>query len=251
MRIDEFNRREIKNKIGGRHNTDNEYNVLRKNMQRSKPLQFSNIKAKERVKILEMRDLRARRLAKEKSIINKAKRNKELLKAKNIKKQLLKQVIGMVMGSVIVVNSYITMTDARKAEAKDRSANAGTNVDFNDTGDNAEENSGISIQWKWSDDYKKADMIINKDSGTEEIAAKITAKVKEATCVKTGEIIYTAKAEYDGKSYTDKKMEILEATGHSFGEGKTISNEDGSIIMDYECNNCHKHFSIDISVEEQ
>ena len=73
---------------------------------------------------------------------------------------------------------------------------------------------------KWNDDYKNvtATFVCNENSCSQNVEGTITEHKTDPTCTKEGKIIYTATFTFDGKDYTDTKVKVLEATGHTYAE---------------------------------
>ena len=73
--------------------------------------------------------------------------------------------------------------------------------------------------WEWADDYTAAKVTFADKKGGEALVlnATITRKATEQpTCDKEGTAVYTAKAGYDGKTFSDKKTIILDALLHDY-----------------------------------
>lgn len=88
--------------------------------------------------------------------------------------------------------------------------------------------------WAWSDDRLTASVTFMDKRGGESLvlAATVTRKTTEASCDKDGSVVYTAKATYEGKTYSDKKTTVLESPGHDYEgvyDGRTIT---------YTCSRC-------------
>lgn len=88
--------------------------------------------------------------------------------------------------------------------------------------------------WAWSDDRLSANLTFADKRGGESLVldATVTRKTTEATCEKDGSIVYTAKATYEGKTYTDKETVVIESLGHDY-EGVYEANE-----ITYTCSRC-------------
>ena len=72
----------------------------------------------------------------------------------------------------------------------------------------------------WSDDYSVANATFtcaNDKTHVKKVDAKITFKTTDATCTKAGKTVYTATAEFEGKTYTDFKEVEIPAIGHKYG----------------------------------
>ena len=89
--------------------------------------------------------------------------------------------------------------------------------------------------WAWGDDNLTATVTFADKVGGEDLVldAEITKKITEATCEKDGSIVYTAKAVYEGKTFTQKQTIVLESQGHNY---EAIYGDDGHIT--YECTIC-------------
>ncbi len=89
--------------------------------------------------------------------------------------------------------------------------------------------------WAWGDDNLTATVTFADKVGGEDLVldAEITKKITEATCDKDGSIVYTAKAIYEGKTFTQKQTIVLESQGHNY---EAIYGDDGHIT--YECTIC-------------
>ena len=89
--------------------------------------------------------------------------------------------------------------------------------------------------WAWGDDNLTATVTFADKVGGEDLVldAEITKKITEATCDKDGSIVYTAKAIYEGKTFTQKQTIVLESQGHNY---EATYGDDGHIT--YECTIC-------------
>ena len=90
--------------------------------------------------------------------------------------------------------------------------------------------------WTWGDDNLSATVTFVDKKGGESLVlnATVTRKTTNATCEKDGSIVYTAKATYDGKTYTKKQTVVLESTGHSY-EGSYDSTNG---VFTFTCSVC-------------
>lgn len=73
--------------------------------------------------------------------------------------------------------------------------------------------------WKWEDDYSKATAVFSCTGGAgheEEVTAEITSRTTPADCTKEGETVYTASILFEGKTYSDIKVQVIPAKGHTF-----------------------------------
>ena len=72
----------------------------------------------------------------------------------------------------------------------------------------------------WSDDYSTAKATFTCENDNAHVLVKecvVAAKSVEATCTKAGKTVYTATAEFEGKTYTDSKETEIKAIGHKYG----------------------------------
>lgn len=88
--------------------------------------------------------------------------------------------------------------------------------------------------WAWENDNLSATVTFADKKGGEDLVlnAVVTRKTTEATCEKDGSIVYTAKASYEGKTFTKKQTTVIESLGHNY-EG---TYEDGHFT--YICSKC-------------
>ena len=87
--------------------------------------------------------------------------------------------------------------------------------------------------------------------GQGSISADVTSTEEPAGCTTAGTRTYTATAQLGGRTYTDTRTETIPATGHSFGEAQTTTDETGKTTIHYHCNGCNQDFDIEIGVEKE
>ena len=99
--------------------------------------------------------------------------------------------------------------------------------------------------WDWSDDYSKAAayFVCNKDSEhVESVTAKVTISSASATCTGSGRITYLAKAELDGKTYSDSEVVQSGALGHDWTVSEWIWADDHtSVTAKFVCSRDPSH----------
>ena len=99
--------------------------------------------------------------------------------------------------------------------------------------------------WNWSDDYSKATayFVCNKDSEhVESVTAKVTISSASATCTGSGRITYLAKAELDGKTYSDSEVVQSGALGHDWTVSEWIWADDyASVTAKFVCSRDPSH----------
>ena len=72
----------------------------------------------------------------------------------------------------------------------------------------------------WSKDYSTAEATFsceNDKTHVKKVDAKIISETVAATCETAGKTVYTATAEFEGKTYTDSKETEIKAIGHKYG----------------------------------
>lgn len=88
--------------------------------------------------------------------------------------------------------------------------------------------------WTWTNENLSATVTFADKKGGESLVldAVVTRKTTEATCEKDGSIVYTAKATYEGKTFTKKQTTVIDSLGHNY-EGRY---ENGHFT--YTCSKC-------------
>ena len=77
-------------------------------------------------------------------------------------------------------------------------------------------------EWVWSDDYKSAKVVFvckHDSAHTVEIEASVTSVKKDATCMETGLMTYTAQAVYSGAVYNDTFTQVIPKADHTCSAG--------------------------------
>ena len=89
--------------------------------------------------------------------------------------------------------------------------------------------------WAWGEDALTATVTFADKNGGESLVleATIMRKTIDPTCDKDGTVVYTAKADYEGRTFTDKQSTVIPSLGHDY-EG--VIGEDGQIT--YVCSRC-------------
>ena len=110
-----------------------------------------------------------------------------------------------------------------------------------------------TIECDWGEAFDSATITLTDENGTfiAELPATVNTEVTEATCTQAGSRTYTASAVYEGETYSEEHIETIEPAGHVFGEGKVVQGENGSPVMEYECDRCHEKVTVEISVTEE
>ena len=93
--------------------------------------------------------------------------------------------------------------------------------------------------WAWSEDNLSATVTFADKRGGQPLvlAATVTRKTQDATCEEDGSVVYTAKAIYQGKTYSKTQTTVLESLGHNYSG----VYEDGQIT--YTCSRCGDTYS--------
>ena len=98
--------------------------------------------------------------------------------------------------------------------------------------------------WKWNDDFTASATFTcgNDASHVETVNAAVTNEVTTAaTCKADGVRTYTAKVTFEGKEYTDTKIETIAATGHAYGAPVWKWNDDFTASATFTCGNDASH----------
>ena len=111
----------------------------------------------------------------------------------------------------------------------------------------------VQADWQAWDAIEMTIMVQLKDAEgnvIKEVPAVITLTEIDPTCTQEGSKTYTATAEDGGQEYSDSYTEVLEPTGHTLDGGTVGTDEQGNSVIVYECSECHEHFEVAISAEE-
>ena len=185
----------------------------------------------------------------------------------NKRRRIAQQVVCLIAGSTIIVSTYQAMTKQQPpepvsplpaivqtdeddpVEPEDIIPEEETTVPEEATTAAA---AAVNYTTKWVWDGSKATLKLYDSSGNlvSEVPATVSVSTKDATCTQEGLKTYTATASYDGKSYSDTRTETLDALGHSFDDGKEVTQDNGKTAMVFECERCHEQFKIANSMSE-
>ena len=179
------------------------------------------------------------------------------------RRRIAQQVVCIIAGSTIIVSAYQAMMNQPLPEPAPLPAIVDTDdhSDDRDTEDIIPEDETTTApvaavtytpKWIWSSDRKSVTLELYDSDGklVHQLPATVSVTTKDATCTKEGLKTYTASAEYGGKTYSDTATETLSALGHSFDDGKEVTQDDGSTVMVFECERCHEQFKIANSMSE-
>ena len=98
--------------------------------------------------------------------------------------------------------------------------------------------------WTWNADNSSAEIQVQ---GVHSDDVVVTKTEDPATCTEDGSITYTATATVGGQTYTDTRVEKIEATGHHFEAPVKMS--DGR--LSYHCDDCNRNFIIEFNITEE
>ncbi|MGN1093656.1 MAG: leucine-rich repeat protein, partial [Candidatus Neoclostridium sp.] len=108
--------------------------------------------------------------------------------------------------------------------------------------------------WAWTG-YDKAKLILscqNDNSHKIEITAAVTSSIfSSPTCTSTGEKIYIATAEYNGKTYSVQKTEILPRTEHDYTLYLWHWNDEKEATAEFSCNQCDYRQSVTAAITKK
>ena len=144
-------------------------------------------------------------------------------KNNRMRQNLLKQVVGLAVGSVIVVTSYQARAE-RRAQEEQQSNDQQTVVD---NGDGVYDGTpAVSVEWVWDEEAGTAYAVITDSDGSETTIPAIVTSEDVTYCTKPGVRTYTATVTYeDGNEYTDTREEELPPAGHVPEESFSSANE--------------------------
>ena len=133
---------------------------------------------------------------------------------------LLRQVVGVLVGSVVIATTYQAMAQ--------------------------------HPNWNWSEDNRSVvlEILDGNDDIVKELPVVISVSEIAATCKTEGHKTYTATAEDEDNKYSDTRSEVLPALGHAFDGGTETVLENGQTALTFECTRCHEQFTIATSMTE-
>ncbi len=89
--------------------------------------------------------------------------------------------------------------------------------------------------WNWAEDYSSATLTLtcqNDDSHVEKVDAVVTSVETPATYDDDGNIVYTATAEFDGKTYTDTQDVLIPQLERTSIANAAVSLKKSSLVYD-------------------
>ena len=226
-----------------------EHNRFLKKERGPRANEYASFNIDEYYRVPEMKDMSGNPYKQNSDVtLNRSERKKD---AKAMRRQhMLRQVAGVLAGSVVVVTSYQAIVERQKpvpeppAAVQPSENNPETPTDV--------EPVILFPSWEWSDDNETAVLELSDGAGNivKEIEAYIEVIQDDPTCNSEGLKTYTATVEDDGESYSDTRSEPLPPLGHAFGEGKETVLENGQTAMTFECTRCHEEFTVATSMTE-
>ena len=141
----------------------------------------------------------------------------------------------------------VTETPTSTETVTPESGNSGSDSS-DSSSDSGNTNIDTSPQWTWGAGNDSATLRIY---GQGSISADVTSTEEPAGCTTAGTRTYTATAQLGGRTYTDTRTETIPATGHSFGEAQTTTDDTGKTTIHYHCSGCDQDFDIEIGVEKE
>lgn len=170
------------------------------------------------------------------------------------KRQLvLRQVVGLLVGSVVIVTTYQAMAEQRQSPS-DSPSIVEPDKENTDRQPGQEDNAqdALSPIWTWSEDNQTVVLELYDSDGNliDEIPVSVSVSEEPATCNREGLKTYTAAAESDGYSYTDTQSEPIPPLGHTFDSGTSTVLDNGQTAMVFTCTRCHEQFTVATSYTE-
>ena len=228
-----------------------EYNRALKKERPEQPKEYASSGVEEYYRVPEMKDVSGNPYEQNSGVVSE--RSKKSRKSKPMQRQLLlRQVAGVLVGSVIVVTTYQAM--AEQKAPPDIPAIVETTEDNTKTTPDPTDAAQVSLfpNWQWSEDNQTVILELFDTNGNlvKELPAVVSVSETAAACNKEGLKTYTAAVEDEDKTYSDTRTEPLPPLGHAFTDGKEVVLENGQTAVTFECDRCHEQFTITISMTE-
>lgn len=147
--------------------------------------------------------------------------------------KVLRQVVGLVVGSVIIVTTYQTQVEARTQERKASVVPE-----------------GAAVSWNWdTDDGVPSMSFFDEDGNEHSLPAQLSETEQPASCTEDGLRTSTATViDGSGAEFRDTQTQLLPATGHQFPE-EGEETEPGTVR--YRCTACGEALEISYDVVEE
>ena len=174
-----------------------------------------------------------------------------------ITRNLVSRVVAITAGSIVLVNTNPVL--AERFPYLQMSEIFGDDLPGETTPYNPAENDptpadALTPNWTWSEDHESASLELLNGEGALIATIPATVRVVEEkveTCTEEGSKVYTASAEREGTDYSDSYSEVVPPIGHTFGNMKISTTEDGQTVVTFECENCHEQYSLTATVEDE
>ena len=239
-----------------------EFNRAFKKERPPQPKEYASSEIEEYYRVPEMKDMSGNPY--ERNDTAKSGQSKQSKNTQRLRQNILRQVIGVLVGSVIIVTTYQTMAERQRVsaapaivETEDQTPDTPSGAELTPgapSGAEQTENEPVTLfpTWNWSEDKQTVVLMLSDINGNliKEITATVSVSEIAATCNKEGRKTYTATAKDEDNQYSDTQSETLPPLGHDFGDGQVIVLENGQTAMSFECTRCHEHFTIQTSMTE-
>ena len=244
MKVREFGAWPPQNAPGiKRKNSVDEFNRSFKGKQFTSHPEYASREVEEYYRVPEIKEVGPKQFDQQDDVSGSGKKKDRQGKNTNqLRQNMLRQVAGLVAGSVVITTSYQAVIQQQQQVEQPAIVQEQTDVDP----------VRVSTNWKWSEDNETVILEISGPDGKliKTITAVVSVAEIPATCNKEGIKTYTATAEDGDKTYSDTRSEPLAPLGHDFDEGKVLVLEDGRTVMTFECARCHEQFTIGTSMAE-
>ena len=240
MKVREFGTWPPRNGLGAeRQKLYDPYNLSFKKERIPEAKEYASSDIEEYYRVPEMKDMTGNPYEQSTKTPSK-KRDQSTMK----RRLMLRQVVGLLVGSVVIATTYQAMAEQQKQPEPpaiiEPSAQPG------------ETDAALIPNWKWAEDKQTVILELFDSEGNliKEIPAVVTVSDEEATCNKEGTRTFTATVEDESHQYTDSQIEALPPLGHAFDEGKATVLESGQSAITFECTRCHEQFTVATDMTE-
>jgi len=268
MKSREFGTWPPRNALGAdRQHLYDEYNRAFKKERPPQPKEYASSDIEEYYRVPEMKDVSGNPYEQNREALSKrSDRDKNANAAK--RNLALRQVVGLLVGSVIVVTTYQTMAAQRQTPPEQPAiveTDAPSDTPSGPSGapsdptvmpteptELTEAASALLPSWTWSEDRQTVVVELFDADGNliETLPAEVSISEEAATCNREGLRTYTATVESEDSTYTDTQTEAIPPLGHAFDNGRATILENGQTAMVFTCTRCHEQFTIATSFTE-
>ena len=179
---------------------------------------------------------------------------------RQLRQNLIRQVVCLAAGSVIITTSYQSMA-ARQQQVPvpdvpfvEQTVEPNTDTppveQPQETAEPVPE--VLSPHWIWSDDRQTVilELLDSVGNVVKSIHANVSISEEAAVCTAAGLRTYTATVIDGSDLYTDTQEEVLPPLGHIFDDGQALVLVNGQTAMSFTCTRCHEDFTITTSMTE-